>query len=90
MQVVRAICDHDARLQDEINNVASGSGTRHFKVLSGSSTGTVGRIAIEGFSEALKKKLFAQIIERTRDFWETNFSKLQALCVSLDETATPA
>ncbi len=79
IQVVRALCDQDERLQDEISSIASGKGER-LKRLDISSLGindSEGRIILEGFETNLREALFSQIIEKSSSAWELRFIELK-------------
>ena len=80
ISVVRALCDQDERLQDEINLLAYGKGKRSnfskLEVISGE-VFTEGKIHLLGFEEKLKANLFDQVIEKTSDNWDLWFLRFK-------------
>lgn len=78
--VIRALCDQDERLQDEINLLAFGKGKKSdfskIEFVSGNIF-TENKIHLVGFDEKLKNTLFDQIIERTSNNWDLWFLQLK-------------
>ncbi|TAH20825.1 MAG: hypothetical protein EAZ08_05445, partial [Cytophagales bacterium] len=78
--VIRALCDQDERLQDEINQLAYGKGKKSgfskLEFISGEIF-TEGKIHLLGFEEKLKNNLFDQVIEKTSDSWDLWFLQLK-------------
>ena len=79
LQVIRALCDQDERLQEEINSVAYGKGARNNTLLNfmPKPVGEIGNIIFGGFEEELKKQLFDQVINKTSNNWDVWFLELQ-------------
>ena len=80
ISVIRALCDQDERLQDEINLLAFGKGKKSnfskLEFISGE-VFTEGKIHLLGFEEKLKANLFDQVIEKTSDNWDLWFLRLK-------------
>lgn len=78
--VIRALCDQDERLQDEINLLAFGKGKKSdfskIEFVSGDII-TENKIHLVGFDEKLRTTLFDQIIERTSNNWDLWFLQLK-------------
>ena len=81
IQVIRSLCDHDERLQAEINDIAFKKGKkRNSKIeFSFSNAETERIIKLVGFKEKLKTSLFNQIIEKTNDSWDLRYRELKDL-----------
>jgi superfamily II DNA or RNA helicase len=80
IQVIRSLCDHDERLQAEINDIAfkKGDKNRNTKIeFSFSNDETERIIKLVGFKEKLKNSLFNQIIEKTNDSWDLRYRELK-------------
>ena len=77
--VVRALCDHDERLVDEITKIKVGKGIR--QVVSQSThiqiETAIPLIVLEDFEKNLKESIFDQVIERTADNWLTMYGLLK-------------
>lgn len=78
IQVIRSLCDQDERLQAEIDEVAFNKGERISKrlVVDYGDSEIEKIITFEGIEKEVKKYLFDQIIEKTRDNWNVMFSNL--------------
>ncbi|MCG2459619.1 Helicase associated domain protein [Flavobacteriaceae bacterium F89] len=79
IQVIRSLCDHDERLQAEINDIAfkKGKKNKNSKIeFSFSNDETERIIKLVGFKEKLKTSLFNQIIEKTNDSWDLRYREL--------------
>lgn len=78
--VIRALCDQDERLQDEINLLAFGKGKKSdfskIEFVSGDII-TENKIHLVGFDEKLRTTLFDQIIERTSNNWDLWFLQVK-------------
>ena len=80
IQVIRSLCDHDERLQAEINDIAfkKGKKNKNSKIeFSFSNDETERIIKLIGFKEKLKTSLFNQIIEKTNDSWDLRYRELK-------------
>lgn len=77
IQVIRALCDQDERLQDEINLIAYRKSPK--KIGSNGDTSIYDQDIIQfiGFEEVLIESIFAQIIDKNTDNWEVNFLNLK-------------
>lgn len=78
IQVIRSLCDQDERLQAEIDEVAFNKGERVSKrlVFDYGDNEIEKIITFDGIEKEVKKYLFDQIIEKTRDNWNVMFSNL--------------
>jgi superfamily II DNA or RNA helicase len=78
IQVVRAMCDQDERLEAEINNIASKKGKRsNSKLLIDFKDNEIEKIIrLEGLEKKLQSVLFDEIIEKTKDVWQLMFMEL--------------
>jgi superfamily II DNA or RNA helicase len=78
IQVIRSLCDQDERLQAEIDEVAFNKGERTSKrlVVDYGDNEIEKIITFDGIEKEVKKYLFDQIIEKTRDNWNVMFSNL--------------
>lgn len=70
IQVVRAMADQDARIEEEINSIKYGVGERNIssskiQIESGSKS----RIELLGFEEKLKKSIFTNVVSRSVVKW---------------------
>jgi superfamily II DNA or RNA helicase len=79
VSVIRSLCEHDERLMAEINGIATGKGKKSTKRIEITSVGEEDEriIKIEGFENKVKKSLFTEIIDRTKDNWEIYFEKFK-------------
>jgi len=79
VSVIRSLCEHDERLMAEINGIATGKGKKSTKRIEVTSIGEDDEriIKIEGFEKKIKKALFTEIIDRTKDNWEIYFQKFK-------------
>lgn len=80
ISVIRALCDQDERLQDEINQLAYGKGKKtNFSKLEflSSEIFSEGKVHLLGFEEKLKNNLFNQVIEKNSDNWDLWFLQLK-------------
>lgn len=79
VSVIRSLCEHDERLMAEINGIATGKGKKSTKRIEITSVGEEDEriIKIEGFEKKVKKSLFTEIIDRTKDTWEIYFQKFK-------------
>lgn len=79
LQVVRAICDQDERLQDEINSIAFSKGKKSrkpkFQIIIENNFDNI--LELKGFEEKLKNSIFDQIIEKTSGNWDIKFLELK-------------
>lgn len=77
--VIRSLCEHDERLIAEINGIATGKGKKSTKRIEITSIGEEDEriIKIEGFEKKVKRSLFTEIIDRTKDNWEIYFQKFK-------------
>lgn len=80
IQVVRAMCDQDERLEAEINEIASKKGKRsNAKLLIDFNENDIEKIIrLEGLEKKLQNVLFDEIIEKTKDYWQVMFLELLA------------
>lgn len=86
IDVIKAMADHDERLQDEIDAIASGKKTlkndsKIDYIEKGVSNDQASKIKespikLLNFNEDLKQYYFAEIIEKTSDGWNFNLQKL--------------
>jgi|CXWL01.1.fsa_nt_gi predicted helicase len=80
VQVVRSLCDQDERLEAEINDLSFKKGQRTSSKIEidflVEETEKV--ILLEGLEKKIKDVLFDEIIDKTKDYWEVNFKKLEA------------
>lgn len=79
VSVIRSLCEHDERLMAEINGIATGKGKKSTKRIEITSVGEEDEriIKIEGFEKRVKKSLFTEIIDRTKDTWEIFFQNFK-------------
>jgi superfamily II DNA or RNA helicase len=80
LQVIRSLCDQDERLQDEINLIAFGKGTRKsnkINIISSIFLEEQDKIILEGFEEKLRNSLFDQIVEKSSNNWDLWFLTLK-------------
>jgi superfamily II DNA or RNA helicase len=77
--VVRALCDHDERLVDEITKIKVSKGVRQpaWKSAYTQIETACSLIVLEDFEEGLKKSIFDQVIEMTADSWTVMFELLK-------------
>lgn len=93
IKVIRSLCDHDERLQTEINNIAfkKEKKNKNTKIeFSFSNEETEHIINLVGFKEKLKISLFNQIIEKTNDSWDLRFRELQEYYNEFSNSDVPA
>lgn len=93
IQVIRSLCDHDERLQAEINDIAykKGKKNRNSKIeFSFANAETERIIKLVGFKEKLKTSLFNQIIEKTNDSWDLRYRELQEYYEEYGNSDVPA
>ena len=78
IQVVRSLCDQDERLQAEIDEVAFSKGERISKRIEITyDDNEIDKIiSLEGMDKEIKRYLFDQIIEKTRDSWNLMYANL--------------
>ena len=78
IQVVRSLCDQDERLQAEIDDVAFNKGERISKRIEITyDDNEIDKIiSIEGLDKEVKRYLFDQIIEKTKDSWNVIYANL--------------
>ncbi|MDP4283714.1 MAG: Helicase associated domain protein [Bacteroidota bacterium] len=78
IQVIRSLCDQDERLQAEIDEVAFTKGERTSRriEITYDDNEIEKIITLDGLDKEVKKYLFDQIIEKTRDSWNLMYSKL--------------
>ena len=80
IQVIRALCDQDERLQDEISQIAYNKKLQpqnnriEFSNLEFEETGI---ISLEGFEADLKESLFDQVIAKSTGIWEMHFAQFK-------------
>lgn len=80
LQVIRSLCEQDERLQDEINSIAFGKGSRSsskIDILSVNFKQGQDKILLDGFEEKLKASIFDQIIDKTSNNWDLLFLELK-------------
>ncbi|MDE3744153.1 DEAD/DEAH box helicase [Maribacter polysaccharolyticus] len=81
IQVVRALCDQDERLEAEINKLSSSKGRRNSRIqIDHSLAETEKIIQLEGLETKLKNTLFDTIIEKNKtpeSRWKDNYEKLK-------------
>lgn len=79
VSVIRSLCEHDERLMTEINGIATGKGKKSTKRIEITSVGEEDEriIKIEGFERKIRRSLFTEVIERTKDNWEIYFEKFK-------------
>lgn len=79
INIVKALCDQDERLQDEINNIRfnkiNSNNTAHLNIDIGNNN-INDLIILEGFEEELRKSLFDEIIYKTSSNWDLKFNEL--------------
>jgi len=93
IQVIRSLCDHDERLQAEINEIAfkKGKKNKNTKIeFSFSHDETERIIKLVGFKEKLKTSLFNQIIEKTNDSWDLRYRELKEYYDENGDSDVPA
>ena len=78
IQVVRSLCDQDERLQAEIDEVAFNKREKTSRriEITYDDNEIEKIITLDGLDKEVKKYLFDQIIEKTRDSWNLMYSKL--------------
>lgn len=78
IQVVRSLCDQDERLQAEIDEIAFSKGERISRRLeiSYNDEDIDKIITFEGLEKEVKRYLFDQIIEKTKDSWNVMYANL--------------
>jgi len=78
IQVVRALCDQDERLQEEITKLVYGKGQRRTgKAKISISMGRQEKVvSLVGFASKLKQALFDQIIEKSVINWDVQYKRL--------------
>lgn len=79
VKIVRAIADHDERLQDEINTIAvKGSSNGNFSRIQFYQESKLGDlIAFENIGEKIKNSLFDEIISKNSITWNLYFKELE-------------
>ncbi|MBX9866871.1 MAG: Helicase associated domain protein [Burkholderiales bacterium] len=81
INIVKALCDQDERLQDEINNIRfnkiNSNSIAHLSIDIGIDK-INDLIILEGFEEELRKSLFDEIIYKTSSNWDLKFNELCA------------
>jgi superfamily II DNA or RNA helicase len=80
-EVIKAISDHDDRLQEEIDSIAAGkksfdSNSRIDIVESKFAENSDSKITVLNFGDELKKSIFTEIIEKTHNGWNFWHKKL--------------
>ena len=78
IQVVRSLCDQDERLQAEIDEIAFSKGERISRRLEiNYNDAEIDKIiTFEGLEKEVKRYLFDQIIEKTKDSWNVMYANL--------------
>jgi transposase len=76
-EVVRAMADHDSRLQAEINNIKLGEGKRGDPQARVNVDFAEERLVLTGFEKLLKASLVECVVERIADSWEVRFEELK-------------
>ena len=78
IQVVRSLCDQDERLQAEIDEIAFSKGERISRRLEiNYNDEEIDKIiTFEGLEKEVKRYLFDQIIEKTKDSWNVMYANL--------------
>jgi superfamily II DNA or RNA helicase len=79
ISIVRALADHDSRLEDEITQISLGLGKRRqpqSRIVI--TEGAPKILEIQGFTDKLKKAVFSQIIEKTVIPWLVQIEHLKA------------
>lgn len=91
VQVVRSLCDQDERLQAEIDEVAFNKGEKTSRriEITYDDNEIEKIITLDGLDKEVKKYLFDQIIEKTRDSWNLMYSKLVEFKNKFDTTNIP-
>ncbi|MEY8716593.1 DEAD/DEAH box helicase [Francisella philomiragia] len=80
IQVIKSLCDHDERLQDEINSLAYGKNLskQYSKHLDVDIPEINNIVSLENFSDKiLRDKVFDQVIERNSNNWDLMFLELK-------------
>jgi len=80
LQVVRALCEQDERLQDEINQIAFAKGARQNTKLTIDIVGFQEEsdiLILRGFEEQLKKSIFDQVINKASNNWDIWYYELK-------------
>ncbi len=81
IEVIKAMADHDERLQDEIDAIANNKRTSQNDskieyIGKGVSNDDASNITILNFKEDFRKYIFDEIIDKTSDGWNLNFHNL--------------
>lgn len=78
VNVIRAMCDQDERLQDEINTIKTGKGAKknNLNHVSVDIENINDILIIDNFEEKLKQSLFDEIINKTASSWEVRYNEL--------------
>ena len=78
IQVVRSLCDQDERLQAEIDEIAFSKGERISRRIEMTyNDEEIDKIiTFEGLEKEVKRYLFDQIIEKTKDSWNVMYANL--------------
>lgn len=81
IDVIKAMADHDERLQDEIDNIASKNtnpknDSKVDYIENNLTNDNESNITLLNFDEDLKKYIFAEIIEKASNGWNLNYQKL--------------
>ncbi len=81
-EVIKAISDHDDRLQEEIDSIAVGKksfdSNSKIDIVKSKFTETLHtKITILNFGDELKKSIFTEIIEKTYNNWNCQYQRLK-------------
>ena len=78
IQVIRSLCDHDERLQAEINDISFEKGKRANSIIQidFSEEETEKIVKLLGIEKKVRDVLFDEIIEKTRNYWEVMYKQL--------------
>jgi superfamily II DNA or RNA helicase len=78
IQVIRSLCDHDERLQAEINDISFEKGKRaNSKIqIDFSEEETEKIVKLLGIEKKVRDVLFDEIIEKTRNYWDVMYRQL--------------
>lgn len=79
-EVIKAMSDHDDRLQEEIDNLATGKrsfdSSSRIDIIKSRFTENSDKITVLNFGDELKKSIFTEIIEKTHNGWNFWYQKL--------------
>jgi hypothetical protein len=77
IKIIRALCDYDEVLKDEIKEMSIGKGTRKFRNRRINVHYIKENIVKKGFDEVLRKSIAYKTIQNSPMAWEVNYEKLK-------------